>query len=146
MRAGEFYSAVFVIIENEKREILFQKRQNTWFADWLYQLPAGHLEWEELFKEALIRELKEELDIDVLEEDLDLLHIQHRIRKWMRVYFDIYLKVNKISWEIKNNEPEKCSELKFINIDNCNKEDFIWFDVEVIKLIKSGKQISEYIH
>jgi hypothetical protein len=29
MRAGEFYSAVFVIIENEKREILFQKRQNT---------------------------------------------------------------------------------------------------------------------
>ena len=143
MRNWEFYSAVFWIIENEKWEILFQKRQNTWFADWLYQLPSWHIEWEELFKEAFKREMKEEINIDINDDDIDIVHISHRIRKNDRIYFDIYLKVNKYSWELKNNEIEKCSELKFINIDNCNKEEMIWFDIDVIKLVREWKQISE---
>jgi 8-oxo-dGTP pyrophosphatase MutT (NUDIX family) len=65
MRQWEYYSAVFGIIKNEKWEILFQRRANTGFSDWLLQLPAGHLEWEEFFKEALIREMKEEINIDI---------------------------------------------------------------------------------
>jgi len=145
MSIAEYYWAVFWIIKNDKWEILFQRRKNTWFADWLFQLPSWHMEWDELFKEAFIREMKEEINIDVNDNDVDVKHISHRIWKNNRVYFDVYLIVNKYSWEIINNEPDKCSELKFINLDNYNKDEMIWFDLDVIKLIKEWKQISEAI-
>jgi 8-oxo-dGTP diphosphatase len=67
--------------------------------------------------------MKEELNIDIEDENIDVKHISHRIRKNSRVYFDIYLKVNNYSGKIKNNEPEKCSELKFVNLDNYDKDD-----------------------
>lgn len=143
MRKAEFYSAVFGIIENEKWEILFQKRQNTCYNDWLFQLPSGHVEWEEFYKDALIREMKEELDITILEDDIDILHVQHIVHKWWLVYFDIYLKINKYSWEIKNNEPEKCSELRFIDLKKYSEDEITHIDIEVLDMIKDWKQISE---
>ena len=75
------------------------------------------MEWEETMKECAIRESKEELWVDILEEDLEILHIDHRVAI-DRVYFDIFLKVKKYSWELKIAEPEKCSELKFFDIKN----------------------------
>jgi len=33
MRQANFYAAVYAIIQNEKGEILFQKRKNTGFMD-----------------------------------------------------------------------------------------------------------------
>ena len=146
MRNWEFYSAVFWIIENEKWEILFQRRQNTWYADNMLQLPSWHIEWEELFKEAFIREMKEEINIDVVGNNIDIVHIQHRIRKNDRIYFDVYLRVSKYTGEIENNEPEKCNELKFVDLDNYNKDEMIWFDIDVIRMISEWRQLSEIIH
>lgn len=65
MRTPDCYSACYAIIENSKWEILFQKRANTGFRDGCFQMPAGHIEWEETMKECLIREMKEELNIDI---------------------------------------------------------------------------------
>lgn len=119
-RKPEFYAAVFWIIKDENWNILFQKRQNTWFADWFYQLPSWHIEWEETYNEALIREMKEELWIDILEKNIKLVHISHRITKNDRVYFDIFFEITLYNWEITNTEPEKCSELKFLDYKNEN--------------------------
>ena len=149
MRKPEFYAAAYAIIENEKWEILFMRRQNTWFRDWHFQVPAGHLEGEESMKYWFIREMQEELWIKILESDCDIKHISHRVSKQnnsdARVYFDIYIQVKKYSWEIKNTEPEKCSELKFIDINNISDEEkkFFWYDVEVIKKIKKWEYFSE---
>lgn len=145
MRNWDFYAAVFWIIENEEWQILFQRRKNTWFADWLLQLPSWHIEGEESFKEAFKREMKEEINIDIDDSDIEIKHISHKIRKNDRVYFDVYLKVKSYLGEIKNNEPEKCSELKFIDLNDFDCNEMIWFDVKVIKMIKDWKQISESI-
>ena len=89
--------------------------------------------------------MKEEINIDIKQEDIDVKHVSHRIRKWDRIYFDIYLKVNKYSGEIKNNEPEKCSELIFVDLDDYNENEMKGFDIKCIKMIKEWKQISEII-
>lgn len=147
MRKPEFYSAVYWIIRNEKGEILFQKRQNTWFRDWCFQLSSWHIEWEEKFKESFIREMKEELNIYIKEQECKLVHISHRISKNDRIYFDIYFDVIKYSWELKNNEIEKCSEIKFIDINNINENEkhLFWYDLDVIRKIEKEEKFSEVV-
>lgn len=142
MATPNFYSAVYAIIKNEKWKILFWRRKNTWFKDWFFQLPAWHIEDKELVKESCIREMKEELDIDMLKDDLKVVHICHRVKK-DRVYFDIYLEVKKYFWEIKINETDKCSELKFVDINNLPIDDFVNYDIDCVKKANSGEYFSE---
>ena len=146
-RKPNCYSATYWIIKNEKWEILFMRRANTWFRDWMFQIPAGHLEWEETMKEWFIREMKEELWIEILENDCEIIEISHRISLDNRVYFDIYIKVNKYSWEIKNTEPEKCSELKFINIEKISENDkkLFGYDLQIIQKINKWDKFNEII-
>lgn len=144
MRQANFYSAVFAIIKNDKWEILFQKRKNTWYMDWFYQLPSWHLEWRETMKAWMIRELKEELGIDVLEKDLNILNISHRLSEQReRVYFNIYIEVLNYSWEITNNEPDKCEELRYISRKDFNDLWVVEYNLEILDIIKRGVYISE---
>ncbi len=146
MRNPNFYVAIYWIIKNDLWEILFMKRKNTGFRDWGYQLPAGHLEGSEEVKIGMLRELKEELGVDVKKEDLEIIHTSHRNSLDKRVYIDFYLEVKKYSWKIINNEPEKCGELKFIDIKNITKKDkekYFGFDLEVLEKINSQENFSE---
>ena len=52
-------------------------------------------------KDAMIRELKEELDIDVLEADLDFVHIQHNT-SYENVYFNVYIEIKKYLQDFAN--------------------------------------------
>ncbi len=142
MRKPDFYWAVYGIIKNNDSEILFQKRFNTWFRDWEYQLPSWHIEWKETFKQALIREMKEEINIDIKEKNIKLVHICHRISQ-DRVYFDLYLEIQDYSGIIKNNELNKCSEIKFINVDNIKNINLFWHDLSTLEKIKNKKYFSE---
>jgi len=146
MAIAEFYAAWYMIIENEKWEVLFMKRVNTWFRDGTYQVPAGHLEQEESMIDCVIRETKEELDIDILEKDCEVVHISHRVSK-DRVYFDFYVKVKKYSWELKINEPHKCSELKFIDLDNIQESEKYLFsyDLGIIKDVRKWWKFSDIV-
>lgn len=143
MNKASFYAAVYWIIENERWEILFWKRQNTSFANWLYGFPAWHIEFEETINEALIREMKEELNINIKNENIELVHILHKIRLGDRTYFDIFLKIKKYTWTICNNEPEKCSELKYFNINDIKKEEFMWYEIDTLEKIKLWIPFSE---
>ena len=144
MAKSEFYAAAYMIIENELWEYLFMKRANTGFRDGAFQIPAGHLEWTESMVNCAIRESKEELDIDILEKDCEVVHISHRVTK-DRVYFDFYVKIKKYFWKFKINVPEKCSELKFIDINNIleNQKDLFSYDLDIIKMIQNLECFSE---
>ena len=146
MRKGEFYSAMFGIIKNEKWEILFQKRANTWFRDWKYQLPSWHLEWEEKMVESLIRELKEELWIEVEEKDCELVHITHRVEPKWRVYFNAYFNVNAYSWELKNLETHKCDELYWASKNEIDTNELFAYDREILDLIYEWSKFSETLN
>lgn len=107
--------AVYGIIENDIWEILALKRWNTWWMDWYYWLPSWHIEWDETLFKALQRELKEEIDIEIWEKDVEIIHMSHRVRKGDRRYFDTYFRINSYTWTLKNNETNKHSEMKFID-------------------------------
>ena len=101
------------IIDNEEY-ILLMKRQNTGSNDGEYELPGGHLErCEDLF-DAMIREAKEELLIDLNRDDIKIIHLLHHFNGERLNFIFETCKEEKT----KIGEPNKCSELKWVKIDN----------------------------
>ena len=113
-------SAVILFLTRTKdnnEEILFQKRINTGYCDGFYDLSAsGHVDANESMKNAICREAKEELGIDVKEEDLEFVCMIHKNTNGC-IYYNGYFKANKWSGEPVINEPKKNEELKWFNIN-----------------------------
>ncbi len=112
---GNTYSKVFVavyLILEKEGKILLLRRCNTGYKDGEYSFIAGHVDENESAKQAIIREAKEEANLDLKENQLEVVHITHR-RNPEREYIDIYLKAEKWHGEVKNMEPQKCDELKW---------------------------------
>ena len=66
----QFLSAVYLIVRNNEGKILLQRRQGTNLWAGFLGLPAGHIDSGEDAYEALIRETKEELGINILCDDI----------------------------------------------------------------------------
>ncbi|MEK7464953.1 MAG: NUDIX domain-containing protein, partial [Patescibacteria group bacterium] len=69
--------AVYLILIRDG-EVLLGRRRNTGFHDGEYMLPSGHVDGGETFREAMIREAKEEIGIVLDSKDLRLVHTMHR--------------------------------------------------------------------
>jgi ADP-ribose pyrophosphatase YjhB (NUDIX family) len=91
------------------------RRFQTGFQDGNYGLPAGHIEEKETVAGAAIREVKEETAVEIEENDLRVVHVQHRINS-EREYMDFFLVADKWSGEPKNMEPEKCDDMLWVPI------------------------------
>lgn len=103
------------------------------------QFPSGHLEGTETMQTSLVREMKEEIGIEVT--DCKLVHISHRVSP-DRVYFDIYFEITWFTWTIENLEPEKCSELVWIDTSS-DISDVVSLNLEALERIKQGIPYSE---
>lgn len=138
------------VIENEKNEILFCYSHNN------YQLPGGHLEKGESFKDCLIREIKEETGI-VLENNISdpFLRICYLNKNYpnesyntksVAYYYMISsnLKPNLEKLELTQDEIEGNFELKYINkndvievledsLETCTYKAVVRDTIEVIK-------------
>ena len=110
-------AAVYIILKNNNNEILLMRRKNTGYMDELLSFPSGHVEEGESIKSSIIREANEELGIIIKEENIKLNHIMHR-KSNIDTYIDFFFTCNKWEKVIKNNEPNKCSELKWCNLEN----------------------------
>lgn len=100
---------------NGEKEVLLSLRKNTGYRDGEYELPGGHVDKGEDLIQAMIREAKEELLIDIKEEDLKIVHILHHYTG-DRVNF--ILMTDKYEGTPSIGEPEKCEKLEWFNIDN----------------------------
>ena len=126
-----FLSSIYVIIKNEDNKILLQRRQGTKLWHGYLVLTAWHLDIRENVYDALIREAKEELDIDISINDIvDTFGVNHR-NKTLSPYFDVYFEIAKYKGDIKINEPNKCSELIWASLDKL-PSDMIEFEKKVI--------------
>lgn len=80
-------------------------------------LPGGHVEKGETPTIAIIREIQEELGVTVAEQDLEFLSVVPRnVAPIEHFSFEFIIKDKDYTY--KNNEPEKCSELVWADIDN----------------------------
>jgi mutator protein MutT len=113
-------AAVYLILK-KGNQILMQRRFNTGYADGLLSLPSGHIDGGESFEQAMIREAKEEINIDLSLPDLSLSKFVHRI-EGAKEYIDIFFTAVKWRGEVFNAEPDKCSELVWRDIDDLPKD------------------------
>lgn len=112
-------TAVFLILtRNHKNEteILLQKRKNTGFRDGFWDTASsGHAEKNESLSQAVIRETKEEVGIDISDKYLKFAGFYYNNID-SNVYCYVYFCTSQWQGEPKISEPEKCSELKWFNI------------------------------
>lgn len=97
-------------------KIILSRRFQTGFEDGNYSLPAGHADGRETMRQALIREISEEVGVKVNENDLRLAVTMHR---WCGDHerVDFFFTVERWTGDLKNMEPNKCDDLSWFPLD-----------------------------
>jgi len=115
-------------------EALFILRSNTGFKDGEYAVPSGHVENDESFTVAACREVFEEVGLKINPEKLSyLLTVQRRSINDTRI--DVWFEATEWNGEPKNAEPERHSEITWLDINNlpANIIDYMNFGIQNIK-------------
>lgn len=142
--AREYYPvapevSLFLMRDNK---VFLIRRADTGFQDGTYCLPAGHKEKGEMPLEAMIREAKEEVDIDVASEDLIFVHCMYRIRGDERPSYYFLAKTWK--GDVKNQElGHKSDYADWFSLDAL-PENIMTFHAEAIRQFIDKKPYSEY--
>lgn len=110
--------SVQLILYNKNKNILLLKRKSTGFSDEKYGLIGGHVEKDEEIMNAVIREAKEEVGIDIARSDLKFKCVMNRRINHELEYIDFIFETTKWSGNVQNMETQKCSEILWSDIDN----------------------------
>lgn len=101
--------------------VLLIRRYNTGIADGQHVLPMGGVDQNETALGALIREAKEEVNVRLHAQDVQLVHTMHR---WHHLpdgesfkQIDLFFQPDQYYGEIKNMEPHKCDEVAFYSLN-----------------------------
>ena len=100
MEKEKFMSSVYLIIKNERKQILLQRRQGTKLWPGFLALPAGHIDEGENAYDAIIREAKEELGIEISIDNIIDTFVVNRRNKSLLPYYDVYFEINNCIGEI----------------------------------------------
>lgn len=119
-KRGLWHRSVHIWIENDKQELLVQKRnplKNTFPNLWAIS-SAGHVIAGETSIESGLRELKEELDVDAKKEDLEFLFTIKRVQpykdSYIRVFDDVYLLHKNIDVTKTKLQVEELTDIKYV--------------------------------
>lgn len=132
---------VFNLLLRRNDEVLLAQRINQGWEDGNYGIISGHLEGEETATEAIIREAKEELNISLAPEHLNMVHVMHRYSN--RENIDITFECRTWRGSIANMEPLKCGDIAFFPHWKLptNITPFVPF---LLDQVKKGNVYSEY--
>ena len=112
-----FLAPVLVHLLLVRRDtLLLLRRYNTGYEDGNYSMVAGHTEGDEQLKTAMIREAKEEAGIEISPSELEVVGVIHSVTD--REYVHFFLKASEWLGEVSNMEPEKCDDLRWLEISN----------------------------
>lgn len=111
--------AVYGVLRDGDRVLLI-RRAGSGYHDGELGLPAGHVDGGEDVRSALIRELVEELEIEVSPDACRLSAVAHRAPESPtdHEYIDLFFTVDRWTGTPSIGEPGKCSELIWAEIDD----------------------------
>lgn len=132
-------SGYLFLIKDEK--ILLSRRFQTGYEDGNYSLPAGHIEENEQISVGTAREVAEEIGLNILPQDLRLVHVMHR--KGDDIRMDFFFTVKDWSGEVTNCEPEKCDDLAWFDLSDL-PTNTIPYIKSAIEHFQAGKMYSEF--
>lgn len=138
------YIASYLIIRKDGK-IPFVLRQNTGWMDGYYGLPSGKVENGESYSQTAIREAREEIGITVNLDDVTPLLACHRrdVDTDDTVWVDMIFESKVWSGEVTNAEPERSSEVAWLNPDNL-PDNVIPSTKFYLAQIAAGKTYCEY--
>ena len=110
--------AVHLFLIKDK-QILLSRRFNTGYRDGEYSLPAGHVDADESCLQAMIREAKEEIGLDLEAKQLKFAHVTHRFED--RESIDFFFVCNNWKGKPSIKEKDKCDGLRWFSLDNLPK-------------------------
>lgn len=107
----------FGMLRNQDGRILLVRRQNTGHADGALGMPGGGVEEGEDFRQAVIREIREEVGCTVKPEDCELYAIHHAMDgETERV--DAQFMIHAWQGEPAICEADKADQLEWFHLDN----------------------------
>jgi ADP-ribose pyrophosphatase YjhB (NUDIX family) len=107
-------SVYLVLIDDDK--ILLSRRFQTGYEDGNYSMVAGHVEEKETMREALSREVLEEIGMNINPLELEHLLTMHRsCGDHERI--DFFFTIDSWNGEIKNMESNKCDDLSWFPVE-----------------------------
>ena len=128
----------------KENKILLLRRFNTGWQDGKYSVVAGHIEPRETATQCMAREAKEEGDLDITPNDLELVHMMHRISaEEMQERFDLFFIPKQWEGTPRIMEPHKCDDLRWFDIDNL-PENMVPYVKDAIEHIKNNTPYSEH--
>ena len=134
-------ASYLVLLQDGK--VLLARRANTGYCDGQYSLPAGHVESGESFTQALVREVGEEIGIQVTSKQARVAHILHRKAEDGSERVDTFYTTETWVGEVKDLEPEKCDDLAWFPMAEL-PENTIPYIRSVLENIEKGIFYSEY--
>jgi len=137
------YVAVYLILVQDNKVLLLQ-RANTGFEDGNYSVPAGHVENNEPVSSALLREVKEEIGVEIKKDDIHFLNVNHRKSDRDKPYLDFFFTASCWQGEITNCEPHKCDHLAWYDLGQLPKNMTKFVKRVILNLNKTDKTYSEY--
>ena len=107
--------AVFLLLKKENK-IYLQLRKNCSFAG-MYGSIGGHVDGGETIVNAIIREAKEEVGIDISKNALVLKTICHS-NVGGKEYIQFFFVCDKWNCILENKEPDKCERIDLFDINS----------------------------
>jgi len=144
-RHKEIPASYLVLINNGK--ILLQRRFNTGYMDGKYGLPAGHVDKGETFTQCVVREIKEEIGVDLNPEDMKVAHLMHRFSgaEWGEEGYriDVFFTTEKWKGVPEIKESDKCDDLSWFDLNDL-PDNIIPYVRKAIDCIKNKVFYSEH--
>lgn len=110
------------ILSQAQDKVLLSRRKNTGWKDGWLCAPGGHIESGESPLGAMVREIQEELGCVVKAESLEFLCVAARKDAAAEYVAYEFLLKDAERYTFTNAEPDKCSELAWVDIHNLPEE------------------------
>lgn len=108
---------VLIILERDE-QVLLAQRAGTGYADGQWNLPSGKLEDGEDMVAAIIREAREEIDVEVDRGDLEMVTSVHYLNPEGQARVGFFFRARRWRGEPRNAEPHKCSQIAWFPKDS----------------------------
>jgi ADP-ribose pyrophosphatase YjhB (NUDIX family) len=127
------------VVIRKGNKMLFILREHTGYADGMYALPSGHVEYAEPFSAAAIRETLEEVGVIIHVDSLQpLLATQRLGRDKDDVRVGMFFEATKWSGTPKNMEPAKHGAIAWFDADNLPYDKIMGFQSQGLKALARG--------